>query len=218
MLPKPIVIGITGGSASGKTAVAHALRNRFSDQSLVLLQQDSYYKHSDLPYAKRCLINYDHPAAFDNELLIAQLQTLIARKPIAQPVYDYKQHNRLAQTVVVQPRDVIIVEGILVLAEPALRALMDIKLFVDTDADVRLVRRIKRDMATRDRTLDSVIDQYLATVRPAYHQFIEPTKRYADVIIPEGGQNTVAIDLLAAKINAILAAKGESGANYLTFR
>ncbi len=208
-MAKPIVIGIAGGSASGKTAVAHALSRRFADQSLVVLQQDSYYKHSELPYAKRCLINYDHPAAFDNALLIKQLTSLLARHAIDQPVYDYKQHNRVAQVVHVLPRDVIIVEGILVLAEPKLRALMDIKLFVDTDADVRLVRRIKRDMALRQRSLDSVIAQYLATVRPAYQQFIEPTKRYADVIIPEGGQNTVAIDLLAAKINAILAARGE---------
>ena len=207
-MAKPIVIGIAGGSASGKTSVAHALCETFENR-VVLLQQDSYYKHSDLPFAQRKLINYDHPDAFDHDLLVQHLNQLIQRHAIDVPVYDYADHNRTAQTRHVEPQDVIILEGILVLADPALRALMDVKLFVDTDADVRVLRRIQRDTQARGRSLNSVIDQYLTTVRPAYLEFIEPTKRFADVIIPEGGQNRVAIDLVRTKIAATLAQRGE---------
>lgn len=207
-MAKPIVIGIAGGSASGKTSVAHALCETFENR-VVLLQQDSYYKHSDLPFAQRKLINYDHPDAFDHDLLVQHLNQLIQRHAIDVPVYDYADHNRTNQTRHVEPQDVIILEGILVLADPALRALMDVKLFVDTDADVRVLRRIQRDTQARGRSLNSVIDQYLTTVRPAYLEFIEPTKRFADVIIPEGGQNRVAIDLVRTKIAATLARRGE---------
>ncbi|WP_407891331.1 uridine kinase [Lacticaseibacillus sp. N501-2] len=207
-MAKPIVIGIAGGSASGKTSVAQALCEAF-DQGVVLLQQDSYYKHSDLPFKQRQAINYDHPDAFDHDLLVTQLQALISRQAIDVPVYDYADHNRALITRHVEPQDVIIIEGILVLADPALRALMDLRVFVDTDADVRVLRRIQRDTKTRGRSLDSVITQYLTTVRPAYLEFIEPTKRFADVIIPEGGKNRVAIDLLRTKIAATLAARGE---------
>lgn len=205
---KPIVIGVTGGSASGKTSVSRAIFDHFSGQSLLMLQEDAYYKHSDLPFAERRKINYDHPLAFDTPLLVAQLQQLIARQPIDKPVYDYTQHNRLAETEHVLPRDVIIVEGILILADESLRNLMDIKVFVDTDDDIRLIRRIKRDMATRGRSLNEIFAQYLATVRPSYHEFVEPTKRYADLIVPEGGENQVAIDLLVTKVKSILHARG----------
>lgn len=207
-MAKPIVIGIAGGSASGKTTVAHALCEAF-ENGVVLLQQDSYYKHSDFPFEQRKQINYDHPDAFDHDLLVAQLQQLIQRHAIDVPIYDYAEHNRKAQTRHVEPQDVIILEGILVLADPALRELMDVKLFVDTDADVRVLRRIQRDTQARGRSLNSVIDQYLTTVRPAYLEFIEPTKRFADVIIPEGGQNRVAIDLVRTKIAATLRHRGE---------
>ncbi|MFD1429889.1 MULTISPECIES: uridine kinase [Lacticaseibacillus] len=205
---KPIVIGVTGGSASGKTSVARAIFDNFSGHSLLLLEQDSYYKHSDLPFEERRKINYDHPLAFDTPLLHQQLTDLIARRPIEKPVYDYTIHNRASEVVHVAPRDVIIVEGILILADETLRDLMDIKVYVDTDDDIRVIRRIKRDMAERGRSLDDVIQQYLTTVKPSYHQFIEPTKRYADIIVPEGGRNTVAIDLLVTKIRAILAERG----------
>lgn len=207
-MAKPIVIGIAGGSASGKTTVAHALCEAF-ENGVVLLQQDSYYKHSDFPFEQRKQINYDHPDAFDHDLLVAQLQQLIQRHAIDVPIYDYAEHNRKAQTRHVEPQDVIILEGILVLADPALRDLMDVKLFVDTDADVRVLRRIQRDTQARGRSLNSVIDQYLTTVRPAYLEFIEPTKRFADVIIPEGGQNRVAVDLVRTKIAATLRHRGE---------
>lgn len=207
-MAKPIVIGIAGGSASGKTTVAHALCEAF-ENGVVLLQQDSYYKHSDLPFEQRKQINYDHPDAFDHDLLVAQLQQLIQRHAIDVPIYDYAEHNRKAQIRHVKPQDVIILEGILVLADPALRDLMDVKLFVDTDADVRVLRRIQRDTQARGRSLNSVIDQYLTTVRPAYLEFIEPTKRFADVIIPEGGQNRVAVDLVRTKIAATLRHRGE---------
>ena len=207
-MAKPIVIGIAGGSASGKTTVAHALCEAF-ENGVVLLQQDSYYKHSDFPFEQRKQINYDHPDAFDHDLLVAQLQQLIQRHAIDVPIYDYAEHNRKVQIRHVKPQDVIILEGILVLADPALRDLMDVKLFVDTDADVRVLRRIQRDTQARGRSLNSVIDQYLTTVRPAYLEFIEPTKRFADVIIPEGGQNRVAIDLVRTKIAATLRHRGE---------
>lgn len=207
-MAKPIVIGIAGGSASGKTTVAHALCEAF-ENGVVLLQQDSYYKHSDLPFEQRKQINYDYPDAFDHDLLVAQLQQLIQRHAIDVPIYDYAEHNRKVQIRHVKPQDVIILEGILVLADPALRDLMDVKLFVDTDADVRVLRRIQRDTQARGRSLNSVIDQYLTTVRPAYLEFIEPTKRFADVIIPEGGQNRVAIDLVRTKIAATLRHRGE---------
>lgn len=210
-MQKPIVIGVTGGSASGKTSVSRAIFDHFSGHSVVLLAQDSYYKHSDLPFDQRRLINYDHPLAFDTPLLLAQLQALIRGEAIDKPVYDYANHNRAAHTERVESRAVIIVEGILILADPQLRDLMDIKVYVDTDDDIRIIRRIRRDMAERGRDLADIIDQYLATVKPSYHQFIEPTKRYADIIIPEGGQNQVAIDLLVTKIRAILAARGQGG-------
>jgi uridine kinase len=173
-----------------------------------MLQQDYYYKdQSDLPFEERLKTNYDHPLAFDNDLLIEHIEKLLRYEPIDKPVYDYSLHTRSKEIIEVEPKDVIILEGILVLEDERLRNLMDIKLFVDTDADIRIIRRMSRDIKERGRTLDSVIEQYTNVVRPMHNQFIEPTKRYADVIIPEGGQNHVAIDLMVTKIQTILEQK-----------
>ncbi|MBL1227674.1 uridine kinase [Enterococcus sp. BWB1-3] len=202
---QPIIIGVTGGSGSGKTSVSRAIFNYFPDHSIMMLEHDSYYKdQSHLSFEERLTTNYDHPFAFDTDLLIEHLKQLLNCQPIEKPVYDYVAHTRSSETVIQEPKDVIILEGILILEDPRLRELMDIKLYVDTDDDTRIIRRIKRDMEERGRTLDSVIDQYLTVVKPMYHQFIEPTKRYADVIVPEGGENHVAIDLITTKIKSIL--------------
>ncbi|MFT8728247.1 MAG: uridine kinase [Liquorilactobacillus ghanensis] len=201
----PVIIGVTGGSGSGKTTVSQAVFNQLAGHSVLMLQEDSYYKdQADLTMEQRLQVNYDHPNAFDTPLLIDQLSKLLAWQSVQVPVYDYTAHTRSQQIRVVEPREVIIVEGILVLNDPQLRDLMDIKIFVDTDDDIRIIRRIQRDIQERGRSLDSVINQYLSTVKPMYHQFIEPTKRYADVIVPEGGENTVAIDLLVTKVRDVL--------------
>lgn len=205
MQNKPVVIGVAGGSGSGKTSVTNSICERFSDQTILVIEQDYYYKdQSHLPLEERLNTNYDHPLAFDNDLLIDHLHALMNRKAIEKPVYDYKIHTRSNEVIPVEPKDVIILEGILILDDPQLVDLMDIKVFVDTDADLRIIRRLLRDIKERGRTLDSVIDQYINNVRPSHLQFIEPTKRYADIIIPEGGQNHVAIDILATKIEKIL--------------
>ena len=202
---RPVVIGVTGGSGSGKTTVSNAIYNQLSGQSLLILQQDSYYNdQSEMTMAERHAVNYDHPLAFDTDLMIKQIKQLLAYQPIEKPVYDYEQYTRSDKTIHQEPRDVIIVEGVLILDDERLRDLMDIKVFVDTDDDIRIIRRIQRDIKERGRTLDSVIGQYLATVKPMYHQFVEPTKRYADLIVPEGGENEVAIDLLTTKVRSIL--------------
>ncbi|WP_251898663.1 uridine kinase [Lactiplantibacillus paraplantarum] len=202
---RPVVIGVTGGSGSGKTTVSNAIYNQLSGQSLLILQQDSYYNdQSEMTMAERHAVNYDHPLAFDTELMIKQIKQLLDYQPIEKPVYDYEQYTRSQETIHQDPRDVIIVEGVLILDDQRLRDLMDIKVFVDTDDDIRIIRRIQRDIKERGRTLDSVIGQYLATVKPMYHQFVEPTKRYADLIVPEGGENEVAIDLLTTKVRSIL--------------
>jgi uridine kinase len=208
MMHKPVVIGVTGGSGSGKTSVTKAIYESFKDRSILVIEQDYYYKdQSHLPFEERLKTNYDHPLAFDNDLLIEHLERLLRYEPIEKPVYDYALHTRSNQVINVDPKDVIILEGILVLEDERLRNLMDIKLFVDTDADIRIIRRLQRDIQERGRTLDSVIDQYTNVVRPMHNQFIEPTKRYADIIIPEGGQNFVAIDLMVTKIQTILEQK-----------
>ncbi|MGG0716389.1 uridine kinase [Robertmurraya massiliosenegalensis] len=205
---KPVVIGVTGGSGSGKTSVTRAIYNRFKGHSILMIEQDSYYKdQSHLPFEERLKTNYDHPLAFDNDLLFEHIQLLQNNHSIEKPVYDYALHTRSEEVIVVEPRDVIILEGILVLEDERLRSIMDIKLFVDTDADIRIIRRLSRDIKERGRTLDSVIDQYVNVVRPMHNQFIEPTKRYADIIIPEGGHNHVAIDLMVTKIQTILEQK-----------
>ena len=202
---KPVIIGVTGGSGSGKTTVSRAIFEQLHGHSLLMLQEDSYYNdQSDMPFEERIKTNYDHPNAFDTELLVKQLKDLLDWKTIEKPIYDYTEHTRSSEVEKVEPKEVIILEGILVLNDPALRDLMDIKIFVDTDDDIRIIRRIQRDIEERGRSLQSVIDQYKSTVKPMYHQFIEPTKRYADIIVPVGGENQVAIDLLVTKVRDIL--------------
>lgn len=204
MLKKPIVIGVTGGSGGGKTSVSRAILDSFPNARIAMIQHDSYYKdQSHMSFEERVKTNYDHPLAFDTDFMIQQLKELLAGRPVDIPIYDYKKHTRSDKTFRQDPQDVIIVEGILVLEDERLRELMDIKLFVDTDDDIRIIRRIKRDMMERGRSLESIIDQYTSVVKPMYHQFIEPSKRYADIVIPEGVSNVVAIDLINTKIASI---------------
>ncbi len=208
MKRKPVVIGVAGGSGSGKTSVTRSIYDRFKGHSILMIEQDYYYKtQSHLPFEERLKTNYDHPLAFDNDLLIEHIQALINYEAIEKPVYNYSMHTRSEEVIMVEPKDVVILEGILVLEDERLRDLMDIKLFVDTDADLRIIRRLFRDIKERGRTMDSVIEQYVNVVRPMHNQFIEPTKRYADIIIPEGGHNHVAIDLMVTKIQTILEQK-----------
>lgn len=202
---RPIVIGVTGGSGSGKTSVSRAILKALPNHSILLFEQDSYYKdQSHLSFEERLNTNYDHPLAFDTDLLIEHLKELMSYRSIEKPVYDYEAHTRSQSVICQEPKEVIIVEGILILEDERLRDLMDIKVYVDTEDDIRIIRRIKRDIEDRGRSLDSVIDQYLSVVKPMHSQFIEPTKKYADIIIPEGGKNQVAIDLLTTKVRSIL--------------
>jgi uridine kinase len=208
MRKKPVVIGVAGGSGSGKTTVTKAIYEHFQGHSILMLEQDYYYKdQSHLPLEERLKTNYDHPLAFDNDLLIEHLHKLLNYEPIEKPVYDFTLHTRSNEVIHVEPKDVIILEGILVLEDERLRNLMDIKVYVDTDADIRIIRRLLRDIKERGRTMESVIEQYVNVVRPMHNQFVEPTKRYADIIIPEGGHNHVAIDLMVTKIQTILEQK-----------
>ncbi|VHB67521.1 uridine kinase [Streptococcus pyogenes] len=205
MLKKPIIIGVTGGSGGGKTSVSRAILDSFPNARIAMIQHDSYYKdQSHMSFEERVKTNYDHPLAFDTDFMIQQLKELLSGRPVDIPIYDYKKHTRSNTTFRQDPQDVIIVEGILVLEDERLRDLMDIKLFVDTDDDIRIIRRIKRDMMERGRSLESIIDQYTSVVKPMYHQFIEPSKRYADIVIPEGVSNVVAIDVINSKIASIL--------------
>lgn len=204
-MDKPILIGITGGTGSGKSTVSREILKAIHDKNVAIIEQDSYYKNqSHLTFKERIETNYDHPFAFDNELLVEHLIDLLNNKPIEKPIYDFERHTRKAETIRVEPKHIIILEGILILNDEEIRDLCDIKIFVDTDSDVRVIRRIERDIKERGRTLDSVIDQYMTTVRPAHIQFVEPSKKHADIIIPEGGYNKVAIDIIATKINSIL--------------
>lgn len=199
-----VVIGVSGGSASGKTTVANRIKEEFKD-SVELLSHDFYYfPHYDMPFEERVKLNYDHPTAFDTERFIQDIKQLKEWKAIERPVYSYTEHNRLAETVTVNPAKVIIVEGFMIFENAELRDLMDIKVFVDTDADERLMRRIIRDVNERGRSLESVITQYSNTVKPMHELFVEPTKKYADIIILRGGKNDVAIDMLFHRIKAIL--------------
>ena len=202
---RPVIIGITGGTGSGKSTIARAIFESVPKKKASIIEQDCYYKNqSHLPPEERVKVNYDHPLAFDTDLMISHLKQLLDGQAIEKPQYDFTIHNRKEETITVEPRDIILVEGILVLDSPRVRELMDIKIFVDTDADVRIIRRIKRDMNERSRTLESVIIQYLDVVKPMHLEFVEPTKRYADIIIPEGGHNKVAIDIMVAKIKSII--------------
>jgi uridine kinase len=202
---EPVVIGVAGGTGSGKTTVAREVLKRAGMGQISLIQHDAYYKDlGDLPLAQRAMFNFDHPDALENKLLIAHLKELKAGRAIDMPVYDFKTHTRTEQVQRVEPHRVVLVEGILIFADKALRQAMDVKIYVDTDADIRFIRRLQRDIAERGRTMDSVIHQYLATVRPMHQEFVEPSKRYADVIIPEGGFNEVAIEMVAARIRALL--------------
>lgn len=200
----PLVIGIAGGSGSGKTTVAHAILQRVGPDRIAFLQHDSYYKDlSGLPPAQRNEFNFDHPDSLETELLIRHIVALRDGKPVDVPIYDFATDSRTTQTFTVQPRNVILVEGILIFTEAALRKLFDIKIFVDTDADLRFIRRLERDIHERGRTTDSVVKQYLLTVRPMHLEFVEPSKRYADIIIPEGGHNTAALDMVVARVEAL---------------
>ncbi|HOX24848.1 MAG TPA: uridine kinase [Candidatus Krumholzibacteria bacterium] len=204
----PVVIGIAGGSGSGKTTVAERVREQAPGRTVAILHHDSYYRdNSHLPPAERTQINYDHPQAFETELLVRHLEALRAGETVDVPVYDYATHSRTAVTRRVEPADIVFVEGILVLENEALRELMDIRLYVDVDADERLIRRLTRDISERGRSLESVVRQYREVVRPMHLQFCEPSKRHAHLIIPEGGHNRVAIDLIVSKINEILRAR-----------
>ena len=195
-----LVIGIAGGTGSGKTTLMKNLVERFGDVVTVVSHDNYYKRHDEMTYEERCLINYDEPAAFENELMSAHLDALRRGESVECPVYDYTVHNRSNETVTIEPKQVIIVEGILIFADEALRDLMDIKIFVDTDADIRLCRRIKRDVNKRGRTLESVLEQYQATVKPMHEQYVEPSKKFADLIVPEGGKNVVALDMIMGRI------------------
>jgi len=203
--PDPLVIGIAGGSGSGKTTVAQEILQRVGPARIAFLQHDSYYKDiSGLPPAQRADVNFDHPNSLETELLIHHIASLRDGQPIEVPIYDFSTHSRTGQTFTVQPRRVILVEGILIFTEIALREMFDIKIFVDTDSDLRFIRRLERDITERGRTTESVIKQYQLTVRPMHLEFVEPSKRYADVIIPEGGFNRAALDMVVARIEALL--------------
>ncbi len=203
--PDPLVIGIAGGSGSGKTTVAQAILNRVGANRIAFLQHDSYYKDlSGLPPVQRAEINFDHPNSLETELLIQHIASLRDGKPVQVPIYDFSTDRRTEKTFTVEPHSVILVEGILIFTEAKLREMFDVKIFVDTDADLRFIRRLERDLAERGRTTESVIKQYQSTVRPMHLEFVEPSKRYADVIIPEGGFNTAAMDMVVARIEALL--------------
>ncbi|NLX36139.1 MAG: uridine kinase [Chloroflexi bacterium] len=207
MHSRPFVVGVAGGSGSGKTTVVEQIIQALGTPDVTVLHHDAYYRdRSDLTPEQRQAINYDHPDSLENALMIAHLEALLRREPVQVPVYDFSHHARLTQTERLEPAEIVIVEGILVFQDARLRELMDLRLFVETDADVRFIRRLRRDLEERGRTLGSVVRQYLETVRPMYLEFVEPSKRYADVIIPEGGFNTVAIDLVVTKLREMLRA------------
>ena len=206
---RPILIGIAGGSGSGKTLVAKTVVRDLGSEKVVIIDQDSYYRDLEqVPLVDRDLRNFDHPDAFDTELLRTHLQELRDGRSVAQPIYDYTRHARTRETRSIGEHEVIVLEGILIFWDPGLRGLMDIKVFIDADADVRFIRRLQRDIHERGRSPDSVIRQYQESVRPMHLQFVEPTKRYADIILPEGGHNQVAIDLLKVKIKDLLRERG----------
>jgi len=203
--PNPLVLGIAGGSGSGKTTVAQEILQRVGPDQIAFLQHDSYYKDlSGLPPVQRAEVNFDHPNSLETDLLVSHIESLRKGAAVDVPVYDFSTHSRTSRFFTVQPRSVILVEGILIFTEPALRELFDIKIFVDTDSDIRFIRRLERDISERGRTTESVIKQYHNTVRPMHMEFVEPSKRYADIIIPEGGFNTAALDMVVARVEALI--------------
>ena len=212
---KAIIIGVAGGTGSGKTTVSQAILDRVGRDRIAYIQHDSYYKdRSHLPPEARAKINFDHPDALETELLVQHLEALREWYRVEVPIYDFTTHTRTSQTQRVEPRRVILVEGILIFADDTLRDMMDVKIYVDTDADIRFIRRLERDITERGRIMSSVIDQYLATVRPMHLEFVEPSKRYADVIIPEGGFNPVALDMVVARIEAVMEETSHQAAGF----
>ncbi len=204
-MKKICVVGVAGGSASGKTTIVNKIREYFGSD-IVVISHDSYYKaHNDMPFSERCKLNYDHPESFETTKMAEDVRQLMAGNSIEMPIYDYTIHNRSDETVLIEPRKVIIVEGILILENKELRDLMDVKVYVDTDADERLMRRIKRDMQERARSIDSILEQYSETVKPMHEEFVEPSKKYADVIIPRGGENQAGINMLQEYLKRRLA-------------
>ncbi len=203
-MKKPIIIGIAGGTASGKTSIANSIRQEFQSNSTIL-KHDNYYRNfSDMSFEERCNLNYDHPNTYETSLLIKHLKELKLNTPIETPIYSFEEHLRTERTKKLLPTPIIIIEGILVFENSELRDLMDIKIFVDTDADVRILRRIERDMNERGRDLSSIMQQYRDTVRPMHIEFVEPSKRFADVIIPRGGANKIGVEMILARIKSIL--------------
>jgi uridine kinase len=203
---KPVIIGVAGGTASGKTTVSDAILERVGRQHIIYLQHDSYYRDlSYLPLEERTQLNFDHPDALETELLVSHLRQLQAGEPVEVPIYDFATYRRSEETRRVEPRPVILLEGLLIFVDKELREMMDVKLYVDTDADLRFIRRLERDIQERSRTMESVIHQYLTTVRPMHLEFVEPSKRYADIIIPSGGFNTTAIEVIVARVERLLA-------------
>lgn len=209
---RPLVIGVAGGSGSGKTTVSNAILERVGSTQIAFLQHDFYYRDlAHLPLEQRQQVNFDHPDAFDNTLYVAHLDALIRGERVYAPCYDFVSYTRAPETMEIQPRPVILLEGILIFGDAALRERMNIKLFVDAEGDLRFIRRMQRDMRERGRTAESVIEQYLRTVRPMHLEFVEPTKRYADIIIPRGGLNAIAIDMVVARIERMLEQIGQDG-------
>ena len=204
-----LVLGIAGGTGSGKTTLMKNIIDRFPGEVTVISHDNYYKRHDELTYEQRCRLNYDEPAAFDTDLMIGHLDRLRRGEAIDCPVYDFTLHNRSSDTIRVEPKPVIIVEGIMIFVEPSLRALMDIRIFVDTDADVRLCRRILRDVKKRGRTLESVLQQYQDTVKPMHEQYVEPSKKFADLVVPEGGKNLVALDMIMSRICRHLDGSGQ---------
>ena len=212
---KPVIIGVAGGTASGKTTVSDAILERVGRQHIIYLQHDSYYRDlSYLPLEERTKLNFDHPDALETELLVSHLRQLQAGEPVEVPIYDFATYRRSQETRRIEPRRVILLEGLLIFVDKELREMMDVKLYVDTDADLRFIRRLQRDIQERGRTMESVIHQYLTTVRPMHLEFVEPSKRYADIIITSGGFNTTAIDVIVARVERLLAGgkmRGDEG-------
>jgi uridine kinase len=212
---KPVIIGVAGGTASGKTTVSDAILERVGRQHIIYLQHDSYYRDlGHLPLKERTELNFDHPDALETELLVSHLRQLQAGEPVEVPIYDFTTYRRSEETRRIEPRQVILLEGLLIFVDKELREMMDVKLYVDTDADLRFIRRLQRDIQERGRTMESVIHQYLTTVRPMHLEFVEPSKRYADIIIPSGGFNTTAIDVIVARVERLLAGgkmRGDEG-------